>query len=105
MLTDVKNWLETTGMKVAEDCFIKPPALPYIVFSEDREAGGADNKNCIASRSIRIEMYAEKINRISEEAIEKLLDEKFIEYKKAREWIDTEKFFQTIYEFNILEKF
>lgn len=104
MLTDVKSWLETTGMKVAEERFFKPPALPYIVFLEDRAVSGADSKNCIADREISIELYSDKINQSDEQAIENLLNEKAINYKKDRTWIQAEMFFQTVYDFNLIEK-
>lgn len=103
-MLDVKTWLEKTEMKVAEDRFLKPPALPYIVFTEDTSVSGADSKNCIVDRNISVELYADKITRISEQKIEKLLNEKAIHYTKSRTWIDNDKFFQTLYDFNLLEK-
>ncbi|WP_411680424.1 hypothetical protein [Clostridium thailandense] len=104
-MLDVKVWLESTGMKVAQERFLKPPALPYIIFLETSSVSGADNKNCISDRSISIELYSDKINKASEGAIEDLLNEKAIEYSKDRTWIDSEKFFQTVYDFNLIEKF
>lgn len=104
-MLDVKVWLETTGMKVAEVSFIKPPQLPYIAFLESRNVRGADNKNLIADRELSIELYSAKIDRESEQKIEDILNEKSIEYSKDRTWIDSEKFFQTVYDFNLLEKF
>lgn len=103
-MLDVKIWLETTEMKVAEERFLKPPALPYIVFTEDTNVRGADSKNCIADRIISVELYSDKINYEAEQNIESLLNEKSIEYKRERTWIDTEKFFQTVYNFNFTEK-
>lgn len=104
MLTNVKEWLESIGMKVAEDCFLKPPPLPYIVFTEETKVRGADTKNCIVDRSISIELYSDRINHEAEQKIEELLNEKSIEYKKNRTWIDSEKFFQTVCDFDFTEK-
>ncbi|PYG88498.1 hypothetical protein LY28_01347 [Ruminiclostridium sufflavum DSM 19573] len=104
MLTDVKTWLETTGYKVAEERFLKPPAQPYIIFVDNTEVGGADNKNCIADRQISVELYSDKINNEAEQKIEGLLNGKVIHYSKVRAWIQTEMFFQTLYEFNLIEK-
>jgi hypothetical protein len=104
-MLDVKSWLESTSMQVAENCFLKPPSLPYIVFILDEDVGGADNKNCISNRGVNIEFYSSRIDRASEQKIENLLNEKSIEYKKNRTWIKTETFFQTVYEFQLLEKF
>jgi hypothetical protein len=103
-MLDIKSWLELTEMKVAETCFLKPPALPYIIFTDDIKSGGADNKTCLVDRSITVEMYSERINKDKESIIESLLNEKTIEFKKRRTWIDSEKFFQTVYDFNIYEK-
>jgi hypothetical protein len=103
-MLEIKTWLETTGMKVAEERFLKPPALPYIVLLDETDVSGADDKNCIADRKISIELYSDKINKIAEQAIGNLLNEKAIEYKKNRIWIDSEKFFQTVYDFKLIEK-
>lgn len=104
-MLDVKTWLKTTGMEVADTCFLKPPSLPYILFLEDRDVGGADNKNCIANTSIKVELYSDKINSMAEQQIENLLNEKAIEYKKERIWIKDDNFFETVYDFNLIEKF
>lgn len=103
-MLDIKSWLEITGMKVAENCFLKPPALPYIIFTDDITTSGSDDKNCLVDRNISVELYSERINREKENNIENLLNEKSIKFKKSRTWIDSEKFFQTVYDFNIYEK-
>jgi hypothetical protein len=103
-MLDVKSWLETTGMKVSEVHFVSPPSYPYIIFIDETVMRGADSKNCIADRTLSIELYSEKINHESETKIETLLNEKFLEYKRARIWIQSEKHFQTVYDFNLTEK-
>ncbi|GCD13297.1 hypothetical protein [Clostridium tagluense] len=104
-MLDIKTWLETIGLKVAEERFIKPPPLPYIIFTDKPDVSGADDRNCIADRSISVELYSSKVNKVSEKAIEDLLNEKAINYKKDRMWIDTEMWFETTYDFNLIEKF
>ena len=105
-MLDIETWLETTGLKVTEETFTNiPPPLPYICFTDDSDVGGADDKNCIADRNINIELYSLKIDRVSESKIENLLNEKAIKYSRDRIWIDTEQMFETIYDFNIIEKF
>lgn len=103
-MLDVKSWLETTGYKVAENRFLKPPALPYIVFLESRTNRGADQKNSIADRDITIELYSGVIDAVAESAVETLMNEKGYEFKKDRQWIASESFFQTVYSFEITEK-
>jgi hypothetical protein len=104
-MLDIETWLETTGLKVSEEHFLKPPPLPYIIFTENVDISGADYKNFIASRDISIEFYSLKVDRVTEKLIEDLLNEEAINYKKDRIWIDSEMFFQTIYDFNLVEKF
>ncbi|EDS77293.1 putative prophage pi2 protein 38 [Clostridium botulinum C str. Eklund] len=103
-MTDIKQWLKTTGMKVAEDHFKKPPALPYVIFKENTKVSGADNKNCLSNRSITVELYSEIINHKAEKNIENLLDEISIEYDRDRTWIESQSFFQTVYDFDLKEK-
>lgn len=103
-MLDIKVWLETTAMKVAEERFLKPPPLPYIIFNQEVKVSGTDNKNCISDSTTSIELYSDRINKEAEKKIEDLLNEKAIEYKKNRTWIDSEKFFQTVYYFNLIEK-
>ncbi|MGH4125098.1 MAG: hypothetical protein ACREV6_19455 [Clostridium sp.] len=104
MLSDIKTWLGTTGLKVSEERFLKPPPFPYVIFMDGTEVSGADDKNCIADRSISIELYSLKVDHISEKAIEDLLNEKVIKYKRNRTWLDTEMMFETMYDFNLIEK-
>lgn len=103
-MLDIETWLETTGLKVAEEHFIKPPPLPYIIFTENNDVSGPDDKNCIADRNISIELYSAKIDRVSEVKIENLLNLKAIQYSKDRIWIDSETLFETVFDFNIIEK-
>lgn len=103
-MLDIKNFLERTGMKVAENCFLKPSALPYIVFLDNTSISGADDKNCLLDRDIIVELYSEKINKEKEHLIENLLNINLINFNKERIWIDSEGYFQTTYNFNLYEK-
>ena len=104
MQINVKEMLEETGLKVAENCFLKPPVLPYIVFLEDLNSSGADNKICLSERAITVELYSLKINREKENDLEEILIKNYIDFRKNRTWIDSEKVFQTVYDFNLYEK-
>lgn len=104
MQTNLKAFLATTGYPVAEEVFMKPPALPYIVFSESEDTQGSDFKNHIIDRAVTVELYSGKIDRIAEQSVKDLLDISGIHYTKERLWIETEMFFQTIYSFNLIEK-
>ena len=77
MQINVKGMLEETGLKVAENCFLRPPALPYIVFLENSNCSGADNKICLLEREITVELYSLKINREKENELEEILQNTF----------------------------
>lgn len=100
----IKSWLQTTGMGVAEESFSSPPALPYIVFNETTIVSGADDRNLMADRQISVELYSAKINVTAEQSIEALLNANAIHYTKGHTWIETEMFFQTVYDFDLTEK-
>ena len=104
MQINVKEMLGETGLKVVENYFLKPPALPYIVFLENSNYSGADNKICLLEREITVELYSLKINREKENELEEILIKNSIEFSKNRTWVDSEKFFQTVYDFNLYEK-
>jgi len=104
MQTDIKTWLETTGLKVAEERFLKPPPLPYIVFTDNDDVSGSDDKNFINDRNISIELYSLNVDKISEKLIKDLLNAKGISYKNDRVWIDIQMLFSSIYDFNFVEK-
>lgn len=104
-MLDVKTWLESTGMKVAENHFNTPPQLPYIVYAAAQAVTGADLKPCISERDLSIELYSGKIDNEAEGKIEAYLSEKAISFKKERTWIDSERFYQTVYDFYLVEKF
>lgn len=104
-MTDIKTWMEETNLRVADTCFKKPPQLPYIVFLENPSISGADDKDCISSREITVELYSGNIDYANEDILENLLYEKSTNFKKNRTWVDSESFFQTTYDFTLYEKF
>ena len=100
----IKTLLETTGLPVREQRFLGVMPLPAIVYSDDIEVGGADLKNNLLTHNIGIEFYAETIDLANEAKIELLLDNMPIRYTRNRDWIESEKFFLTQYEFSIIER-
>lgn len=103
-MLDVKTWLETTGMNVAETSFKISPNLPYIVFLSDEDSKGADDKICIIERDITVELYSDVIKREKEKLLEDLFKKEKINFRKSRIWIDSEKIYQTTYDFSLYEK-
>lgn len=103
-MLDIKEWLSKTDYKTAEVRFLKPPPLPYIIFIEEQDIGGADGLNNIISRKITLELYSEVIDSEAESKIENLINDQLFNFKKSRTWIESEKFFQTMYDFEFVEK-
>ncbi|MEH6942953.1 hypothetical protein [Bacillus sp. JJ722] len=101
---EIKEWLESTGYKVKEVRFLTPPPYPYIIFFDNTETRGADEVNLVIDHEIFIELYSESIDKVAESKIEALLEKKAYEYTKSRDWIGSESHFQTIYEFEFIEK-
>lgn len=103
-MLDVKSWLESTEYKVKESRFLKPPPLPYIIFLDARKYRGADRKNLIVERDITIELYSEVVDETAEHKINCLVNTLGVEYEYGRIWIESEKMFQTVYDFHLIEK-
>ena len=103
-MLDVKALLEQTGLPVRELRFLGVMPLPAIVFTDTVDVGGADLMNNLVTRNIGIEFYAEAIDLPNETKIELLLDSLPIHYTRTRDWIESEKFFSTIYEFTFTER-
>lgn len=103
-MLDIKEWLKTIGLPVANTTFKKAVSLPFIVFLEEDNTSGADELICIHDRSITVEFYSSNIDKNIEKLVENLLKEKCIKYIKNRTWVDEDKFFMTTYDFNLHEK-
>ncbi len=103
-MLEIKAFLEQTGLPVREQRFLGVMPLPSIVFSDDVEIGGADLKNNLLNHNIVIEFYSEAIDLDNEAKIEQLLDNLPTHYNRHRDWIESEKFFSTVYKFTITER-
>lgn len=104
-MLDIKNWLEVgTGLKVADTAFITKVNLPFITFLEDKIMVGSDLENDIVDANITIELYTAKVRKDLEKKIENLMDVKAFKYSKSRMWVESEKCFETTYDFNFLER-
>lgn len=85
--------------------FLKPPQRTYCVYFDSCQCRGADDRNLIKDHSYTIEMYSSTPDQAHERAIEKILAEQGIEYEKEdRMWIQEEKLYQVVYNFDYTEK-
>lgn len=102
-LKEINEKLNILDIPVAYNCFItaqKPPFLVYKITSENIR--GADNKNMLSEKSVRIELYSEIKNIEIEEELENLFNE--YELEKSEVYIESEKMLETIYEFDLIIK-
>lgn len=93
------------GIRYTETVWAMPPELPYAVYHDHIDRRGADLYNGITDHDITVELYARKPVPELEDQIGRRLDALGIGYvRQEREWIDTEHFFMTVYDFAYTEK-
>lgn len=84
---------------------IPPKEKTYCVYMDSWSGRGSDDYNYIREHSYSIEVYQYYPDEESEEKIERILDNLGLEYQKhERYWIEQEQLYQTIYDFDYLEK-
>jgi len=107
-LIELSTMLEATGYPVAYSHFTATtdnptPAPPYITYLDPYSSNFiADNKVYHKGENIQIELYITKKDLIAEKKLEDLLDANEIPYESIKEWIDSEKLFQKIYEIGVI---
>ena len=102
-LSELNELLNTLDIPVAYSHFkdlVQTPFLVYYVQNEDIR--GADNKNMLSEKNIRIELYSDLKNIELENQIEEML----IEYQldKNETYIESEQLLQVSYEFSMIIK-
>lgn len=105
----VKRILNNAGFVEGEtyrECrFVSPPKTTYAVFFDSFSRRGADGLNLIKAHSYTIELYADSPDPSAEARIENVFDLFGIEYEKLdRTYIASEHLYQTIYNFDHIEK-
>lgn len=74
------------------------PDLPYIIYFVDSvDVKGADNKVKYKENRYIIELYTATKSVVTEEILEKILDDNNIFYEKIESYIDTENMYQIVY--------
>lgn len=103
-LEEIYEKLCTLGIPVAYLQFSKPQKLPFIAYYEEHTViEGADNYNLFRRTTIRIEFYSEKKNPELERKIENLF--RTVEIEKYKDiYLDDEKMFMTVFEFETIQK-
>ena len=95
-----------TGIPCRGGRFPSPPADAFIVGFDNIETDGPDNEPPqIFKHEVMLELYTAKPAPDKEAALERYLSEKGLHWtKQDKYWIDSEKLYQTVYEFEYIEK-
>lgn len=99
---DIENIFKDI-INIKKNRYLSPPQFPYAVYIDD-EKTRTFNGVYIKEHEITIELYSDTIRDDLESKIENRLSKYNIDFEKNRDWIGTEKMFQTNFDFLILEK-
>jgi len=79
------------------------PNPPYLIYLIEHEAAyGADYKNLVKEKNVRVELYADKKELKLEEKVEQALSA--YDHDKYEDFIESEAMYMTAYEFTVFEK-
>lgn len=99
---ELKDLLETSGIKFAYHHWEKPPKMPYGVFFDPyTENFAADNIAYVTIRHFIIELYVRQRDPAIENRLEDVLTGADIYWDKDATYIDPERFFQISYEIEV----
>ncbi len=96
--------MEEIGLPYAYDHFAEgespdPPFLVFLIPSRDNFA--ADGKVYYRIDAVHIELYADEKNPEKEMQVEAVLDKHGIFYGKTEYWIESEKLYEVLYQFEM----
>ena len=77
----------------------KPPFICYLLPGSDNFA--ADGKVYFKRNEVRIEVYTDRKDLVLESKIEAVLDEYGVFYSKSETWINSEKLYEVMYQFEM----
>lgn len=102
----VSELLTAAGIKHRRGRFVKPPAGTYAVWLDDITTDGPDGMAPLIFRhDVTVELYEATPDDAAEAAIEAQLSAAGLHWtKQDRYWIQSEQFYQVIYEFYYIEK-
>lgn len=91
-----------SGLPFAYDHFAEgespdPPFICYLLPGSDNFA--ADGKVYFKINEVHLELYTDTKDLSVEQKLEDLLDEHGIFYEKSETWIDSEKLYEILYQF------
>ena len=101
---EFKSKIESCGIRAVEVEYAKDAPVPNLVYFRSADNSiYADGEPVIVLTSIVVELYTNKNDNKSEKLFEHWLRENEIKYQKTeRVWLTNEKWYQTIYEFELI---
>lgn len=103
-IENLVEMLQKTGIPFAYDHFAegespKPPFICYLLPGSNNFA--ADGKVYFKINQVRIELYTDSKDLAVERKVEMVMDESGIFYNKSEVWIQSEKFYEVLYSFEV----
>ena len=96
--------MRETGLPFAYDHFTEgespePPFLCFLLPGSDNFS--ADGRVYYKTNSVNVELYTDTKNPELEERLETVLDAHGIFYQKSEVWIDSERLYEVLYQFEL----
>lgn len=106
---NIEKWFKDgTTFNIKELRYLKPPKLPYFLYTNKKKYRGADLINNIVENNITIERYSTSNNEEDLkdiESVNKFLSKNHYEYETQTEWLNSEGLYGTFWILDpILEK-
>ena len=105
--SEIVGMLEETGLPAAYDHFSEgeSPDPPFICFLfPGSDNFSADGKVYMKIRNVNVELYTDIKDPELEQTLETVLDRHGIFYQKTEVWIEDEKLYEVLYQFETEEK-
>lgn len=98
---NVETWFKNgTNFEIKELRYLKPPKLPYFLYTNRKERRGADSIINILENNITIERYSSTNNEddlVDIKMVNDFLNKNFYTYEKENDWLDTEGLYGTFW--------
>lgn len=99
--------MQAAGIVYRRARFPAPPSTAYAVYTDDVTTDGPDGINAIYTHDYTVELYANDPEEAdtAETSMEQALNAAGVAWSKQdRYWLQTEQLYQTVYEFQHIEK-
>jgi len=98
---NIEKWFkEGTNFKIKELRYLKPPKLPYFLYTNKKKYRGADLINNIIENNITIERYSTSNNEEDLKDIEivnNFFSKSYYKYEMQTEWLNSEGLYGTFW--------